>query len=67
MIFRKKELQQMKNEELMDKLQQLKVSYQVEKRKLSATGKLSKGAKLKEIRRTIARIHTIFHQRGVKI
>ncbi|MGC9132521.1 MAG: 50S ribosomal protein L29 [Candidatus Micrarchaeia archaeon] len=65
MIFRKKELKAMKNEELMENLQKLKVEEAIEKRKRVATGKLSKGSKLRETKRTIARILTILHQRGV--
>jgi ribosomal protein L29 len=64
MIFRKKELQAMKNEELFDKLNKLKVEEAIEKRKRVATGKLAKGSKLRETRRVIARILTILHQRG---
>jgi large subunit ribosomal protein L29 len=65
MIFRKKELRAMKNEELFEKLNKLKVEEAIEKRKKEATGKLTKGSKLRETRRTIARILTILHERGV--
>jgi large subunit ribosomal protein L29 len=65
MIFRKKELRGMKNEELFEKLNKLKVEEAIEKRKRVATGKLAKGSKLRETRRTIARILTILHERGV--
>jgi len=54
----------MKNEELFDKLNKLKVEEAIEKRKRVATGKLAKGSKLRETRRAIARILTILHQRG---
>jgi len=54
----------MKNEELFDKLNKLKVEEAIEKRKRVATGKLAKGSKLRETRRVIARILTILHQRG---
>jgi large subunit ribosomal protein L29 len=65
MIFRKKELRAMKNEELFEKLNKLRIEEAIEKRKRVATGKLTKGSKLRETRRTIARILTILHERGV--
>jgi large subunit ribosomal protein L29 len=65
MIFRKKELRAMKNEELFEKLNKLKVEEAIERRRKEATGKLTKGSKLRETRRTIARILTILHERGV--
>jgi large subunit ribosomal protein L29 len=65
MIFRKKELRAMKNEELFEKLNKLKVEEAIERRRREATGKLTKGSKLRETRRTIARILTILHERGV--
>jgi len=55
----------MKNEELFEKLNKLKVEEAIERRRKEATGKLTKGSKLRETRRTIARILTILHERGV--
>ena len=46
---------------------QLSLELGIEKRKTASTGVSSKAFKSKEIRRTIARIHTVLKERSKKV
>lgn len=63
-IFRMKELKTMSKDEIREKLQQLKTELSAEKGAVAASTKPENPGKIKEIKRTIARINTVLHERG---
>ncbi len=58
-ILRSKEVRELGEKERADKLAELKQGLMQERSKLASTGIPENPGRLKEIRRTIARIHTI--------
>ncbi len=52
---------------MKEKLDQLVLELNIERRKIASTGVSSKVVKTREIRRTIARINTILKERGAKV
>lgn len=66
LVIRINEIRAMQNDALNEKLNDLMFELFAEKRKIASTGVQSKVVKIKEIRRTIARIKTVFRERGVK-
>lgn len=62
-----KEIKNLENNGLISKLNDLELELSKEKQKIKSTGVASKIVKLREIRKTIARIKTILSQRGVDI
>ena len=63
-IIRLKELRQLGNAEIKEKRQQLKTELSSEKGAIAASTKPENPGKIKEIKKTIARINTILHERG---
>ncbi len=61
-----KDLRNMPNEALDMKLHEVKFDLGVEKRKIASTGVSSKKVKIRELRKTIAKILTILKERGAK-
>jgi large subunit ribosomal protein L29 len=61
--LRKKELRSLGNEELNEKLSQLRSELSVEKGSIASGTKPENSGRVKEIKRTIARILTILHER----
>lgn len=64
MIIRLKELRALGKEELNEKVQQLNAELRREKGASAASTKPENPGKIKEIKRTIARINTIRNERG---
>ncbi len=62
-----KEIKNLENNGLISKLNDLELELSKEKQKIKSTGVASKIVKLREIRKTIARIKTILSQRGVDV
>ncbi len=62
-----KDIRSLSDESLKTTLGQLALELNIEKRKTASTGVASKVVKTREIRRTIARINTILHERGAKV
>jgi large subunit ribosomal protein L29 len=60
---KKKELRSLGSEELREKLKQLKSELSSEKGSIASGTKPDNPGKIKEIKRTIARILTILHER----
>lgn len=67
LLIKTNDLKAMQDDALKKTLNDLVLELNVEKRKIAATGVSSKVVKTREIRRTIARIHTILNQRGAKV
>jgi len=66
LIIKAKELRGLSDKELKTKLDDLNLEEAIEKRKIAATGVSSKVVKIRDIKRTIARILTILNERGAK-
>lgn len=66
LVIRINEIRALQNEALNERLNELTLELFAEKRKIASTGVQSKVVKVREIRRTIARIKTVFRERGVK-
>ncbi len=64
-IYKIKELRAMGGEELDDKLQQLNTELSKEKSAVASGTKPENPGKIKEMRKTVARIKTIKKERGV--
>ena len=60
-----KELRELSNEELQDKINELKGEL-FNLRFQSATGQLDNPMRIKEVRKSIARVHTILRERELK-
>jgi ribosomal protein L29 len=61
-----KELRGLSTEALQVRLGELRLESGIERRKIASTGVASKkGAKIREVRRTIAQIQTLLRERGV--
>jgi ribosomal protein L29 len=65
LLIRINDIKAMQDDMLKAKLNELKLELFVEKRKVAATGVQSKVVKIRDIKRTIARINTVLKQRGV--
>ncbi|MFH0986484.1 MAG: 50S ribosomal protein L29 [Candidatus Micrarchaeota archaeon] len=66
-IYRMKDLRTMANDELDEKSQQLETQLSRERGSVASGAKAENPGKIREIRRTIARIHTLKNERsGVK-
>ena len=64
--MRIKELRGLSTEALRARLGELRLESGIERRKIASTGVQSrKGAKIREMRRTIAQIQTLLRERGV--
>ena len=59
-----KDLRALSTEALNGKLKDLKLELAIEKRNISSTGVASKKIKLKEMKRTVAKILTLLKERG---
>ena len=59
-----KELRLLSNDALSARLGELRLEIAVERRKIASTGVSSKKVKLKEMKKTIARVMTILKERG---
>jgi len=66
-IVRVSELRQMEVEVLKNKLAELKNELRIDKGHVSSGGKASNPGRIKEVRRSIARILTILKEKGVKV
>lgn len=66
LIIRIKEIRAMQDNVLKAKRDELMLELFAEKRKIAATGVQSKVVKIREIKKSIARINTVFRERGVK-
>ncbi|MGC8478762.1 MAG: 50S ribosomal protein L29 [Candidatus Micrarchaeia archaeon] len=66
LIIKIKEIRAMQDNVLRAKLNELMLEMFAEKRKIAATGVQSKVVKIREIKKSIARINTVFRERGVK-
>lgn len=66
LIIRIKEIRAMQDNVLKAKRNELMLELFAEKRKIAATGVQSKVVKIREIKKSIARINTVFRERGVK-
>ncbi len=62
-----KELRSISSEALTSKLSELRLDAAIERRKIATTGVASKKVKIREIRRTIAKILTLLNERGAKV
>jgi ribosomal protein L29 len=62
-----KDIRQQSDDILKGMVGQLSLELGIEKRKTASTGVSSKAFKNKEIRRTIARIHTVLKERSKKV
>lgn len=62
-IYRAKDLKSMSNEELNEKLQQLRTELSRDKGAVASGTKAENPGKIREVRKTIARILTLIHQR----
>ena len=60
-----KELRELSNEELQDKISELKGEL-FNLRFQSATGQLDNPMRIKEVRKSIARVHTVLRERELK-
>jgi len=65
-IYKSKALRDMSNEELEKKLQELRMELMKEKAKIKVGGVADNPGKIREIRRTIARILTIKKEKSKK-
>ncbi len=66
-IIRKKELRAMGTEEMKAKLAELRKELLSARAKIATTKTSDNPGKYKQIKKTIARIRTFVHQRGVKL
>ena len=66
-VIRKNELKEMPEAELREKLNELRQELMSQNAKISSGGLPDNPGKLGEIKRTIARIHTIAGEKGYKI
>ncbi len=64
LIIKAKELRSLSDKELKTQMDSLLLEEAIEKRKIAATGVSSKVVKIRDIKRTIARILTILNERG---
>ncbi|MBM4240129.1 MAG: 50S ribosomal protein L29 [Euryarchaeota archaeon] len=62
-ILRSKEIQEMEIEEIQKKLDELKAEYAKNVSKSAAAGVYENPGKIRELKRTIARVHTIINQK----
>ena len=62
-ILRIKEMRRMGNEELKERLQELRTELATEKGAIASGTRAENPGKIKELRRTIARILTVLHER----
>ncbi len=60
------DIRTMQDNALKAKLDDMGLELAVERRKVASTGVASKVVKIREIRRTIARIQTVIKERGAK-
>jgi large subunit ribosomal protein L29 len=65
LIIKINEIRALQNDALKEKLNELMLELFTEKRKIASTGVQSKVVKIREMRRTVARIKTVFRERGV--
>lgn len=61
-----KEIRSLPDATLKTKLNELALELGIERRKIASTGVASKVVKTREIKRTMARIHTILKERGAR-
>ena len=63
-IIKKKEMKNLSNDELKEKLQELSIELSSEKAAIASGTRAENPGRVREIRKTIARILTILNQRG---
>jgi len=66
-IVRVSELRQMEVEVLKNKLVELRNELRIDKGNVSSGGKASNPGRIKEVRRSIARILTILKEKGIEV
>lgn len=66
-ILRANELRNMEKEALRSKLSELRNELRVDKGNAASGGKASNPGRMKELRRSIARILTVCKEKGIKI
>ncbi|MEM0154849.1 MAG: 50S ribosomal protein L29 [Methanothrix sp.] len=59
-----KDIRAMQDNALKTKISELNLELAIEKRKVAATGVSSKVVKIREMKKTIARINTVLNERG---
>ena len=59
-----KDLRNLSTDALQSRLNQVSMDLSIERRKIASTGVQTKKAKIREMRRTIARILTLLRERG---
>lgn len=62
-ILRSKEIRAMELSEIQKKLDELKLEYSNNISKSAAAGSIENPGKIKELKRTIARVHTIINEK----
>ncbi len=62
-----KELKALSADALKARLAELKIESAIERRKIVSTGVSSKKVKIKEMKKSIAQIHTLLNERGAKV
>lgn len=60
------DIRALSTEALNTKINELRIEMGIEKKNIAATGVASKKVKIREMRRTLAKINTILTERGVK-
>lgn len=66
-IIRKKELHEMSESEVKEKISELQREFMSEKAKLASGGMPDNAGKMREIRKTIARLKTVAGERGYNL
>ncbi|MCL4410962.1 MAG: 50S ribosomal protein L29 [Candidatus Marsarchaeota archaeon] len=66
LIIKIKEIRALSDNDLRSKINDLVLELAIEKRKVAATGVSSKVVKIREIKRTMARMNTVLNERGAK-
>ena len=66
LIVKIKEIRALSDNDLKSKINDLVIELAIEKRKVAATGVSSKVVKIREIKKTMARMKTVLNERGAK-
>ncbi|MDE1860198.1 MAG: 50S ribosomal protein L29 [Candidatus Micrarchaeota archaeon] len=64
--MRIKEVRALSNDALQARIKEIRLEMGIEKKSIAATGVASKKVKIREMRRTLAKMLTILGERGVK-
>lgn len=65
-FIRNNEIRALPDDVLRNKVNDLSLELAIERRKVASTGVSSKVVKIRDMKRTIARIKTVINERGVK-